>query len=155
MSGQTTEARDDQEEIGRSHARRTEVCRHTARRAGYGGSADVSDTLKHVGYVTQVVRTEADFARALATARPRIAIVNTAARGLDFRQAIARAREAGVPVVAFGAHVDTQTQAAAREAGAARVVSNAKLAEDLPGILDRTLRNAAAPDHDEEGGSSA
>jgi len=115
----------------------------------------VSDTLKHVGYVTQVVRTEADFARALATARPRIAIVNTAARGLDFRQAIARAREAGVPVVAFGAHVDTQTQAAAREAGAARVVSNAKLAEDLPGILDRTLRNAAAPDHDEEGGSSA
>jgi DNA-binding NtrC family response regulator len=106
----------------------------------------VTDTLKHAGYTTHTVRTEADFARALAEAPPTVALVNTAARGVDFGRAIQLARKAGVPVVAFGSHVDVATQAEARRAGATRVIANSKVASDLPGVLERTLRSTSAID---------
>jgi DNA-binding NtrC family response regulator len=112
----------------------------------------IGDTLARSGYATRQARTLADFSRLLAALRPALAIVNTATRGLDWRAAIAAAREAGVPVLAFGAHVDIATQAAARAAGATRVVSNSRLASDLPGIVARTLSagtsNSAPSDDD-------
>jgi DNA-binding NtrC family response regulator len=100
----------------------------------------IADTLKHAGYVTRTVRSEADFARVLDEAPPALAMVNTAARGIDFQRAIQRARAAAVPVVAFGSHVDVETQEAARRAGATRVIANSKVASDLPGVVERTLR---------------
>ncbi len=106
----------------------------------------VEDTLKHAGFTTRVVKTEAGFARALAdTPPPDIAMVNTAARGVDFRQAISLASAAGVPVIAFGSHVDLATQEAARQAGASRVIANSRVASDLVGIVERTLRRATDP----------
>jgi DNA-binding NtrC family response regulator len=104
----------------------------------------IRDTLAHAGYATHQARTLPDFVRLLADRRPALAIVNTAARGLDWRAAIAAARGAGVPVLAFGAHVDLETQAAARAAGATRVVSNSRLAGDLPGIVARTIGTGAS-----------
>jgi ActR/RegA family two-component response regulator len=106
----------------------------------------VTDTLKHAGFATQVAKSEADFERRLSELRPVVALVNTAARGVDFRQAIRVARAAGVPVVAFGSHVDLATQEEARRAGATRVIANAKVASDLPGVLQRVLGAAAPPD---------
>lgn len=100
----------------------------------------VTDTLKHAGYTTTTVRAEADFARVLAERPPAIALVNTAARGVDFRRAIRLARDAGVPIIAFGSHVDLRTQEEARQAGATRVIANSKLAADLPGVVERALR---------------
>ncbi len=47
-----------------------------------------------------------------------------------------------MPVIAFGSHVDLETQAEARKAGATRVIANSKLAADLPGIVERALRTA-------------
>ncbi len=103
----------------------------------------ITDTLKHAGWTTATARRLEDFLRRLAEDRPELALVNTAARGVDWQTAIRAAREAGVPVVAFGPHVDLETQAAARQAGASRVISNSKLAADLPGIVARTVRRAA------------
>ncbi|MEO7001921.1 MAG: hypothetical protein ABI068_08850 [Ktedonobacterales bacterium] len=104
----------------------------------------VTETLKHAGYAVRTVRRAEEFARWLAEEPPTVALVNTAARGVDWETAIHAAQVAGVPVVAFGPHVDLATQAAAREAGATRVISNSKLASDLPAILARTLnRNHA------------
>lgn len=103
----------------------------------------IADTLKHLGYATHTVRTARDFAQALATQPPRVALVNTAARGVDFTQALAAAREAGVPTIAYGAHVDLATQQQAREAGATVVVANSRLAADLPAIVARALRRGA------------
>ncbi|HEX6819504.1 MAG TPA: transketolase [Ktedonobacterales bacterium] len=101
--------------------------------------AKVRETLRHAGYETQTVRRAADYAQALAEERPAIALVNTQARGIDWSAAIAAARAVGVPVIAFGAHVDVATQQAARAAGATRVISNAKLASDLVSIVSATL----------------
>ena len=104
-------------------------------------SVKVTDTLKHAGYATRTVRRADDFARALADdAPPAVALVNTAARGIDWRAGIAAAVAHGVPIVAFGAHVDLDTQAEARRLGATSVIANSKLASDLPGVVARTLR---------------
>src|SRR5579871_1924459 len=93
-------------------------------------SVKVTDTLRHSGIETHTVRRLEDFVQALAAEQPALALVNTAARGIDWRAAIIAAHQARVPCIAFGAHVDLETQEAAR------------LASDLPGIVGRLLRAA-------------
>jgi DNA-binding NtrC family response regulator len=110
--------------------------------------AKISATLKHAGYTTRTAHTLDAFTQGLAE-KPNIALVNTAARGVDWRAGIAAARDADVPVIAFGSHVDLETQAEARKAGATRVIANSKLATDLPGIVERALRAGSARDEDE------
>jgi len=107
----------------------------------------VRTTLQHAGYDVRTARSLADFTRRLVADTPALALVNTAIAGVDWRAAIVAAREAHIPVIAFGSHVDLETQQAAREAGATRVISNSKLAADLPGIVARTLQ-ASSPTAD-------
>ena len=109
--------------------------------------AKISATLKRAGYATRTARTLDAFTQGL-TGLPAIALVNTAARGVDWQAGIAAARSAGVPVIAFGSHVDLETQAEARKAGATRVIANSKLATDLPGIVERALRAGSARDEE-------
>jgi DNA-binding NtrC family response regulator len=66
---------------------------------------------------------------------------------VDWAQAIGAARELALPVIAYGSHVDTETMAQARAAGATRVIANSKLAADLPAIVAQTLRRAAQASH--------
>jgi DNA-binding NtrC family response regulator len=100
----------------------------------------VRTTLKHAGYDVQTARSLVDFTRRLAADSPALALVNTAIAGVDWRAAIVAARAANIPVIAFGSHVDTQTQQEARQAGATRVIANSRLAADLPNIVARALR---------------
>jgi DNA-binding NtrC family response regulator len=101
----------------------------------------VRTTLQHAGYDVATARTLEDFTRKLAADSPTLALVNTAIVDIDWRAAIMAARAARIPVVAFGSHVDLETQQAARQAGATRVIANSKLATDLPGIVARTLQS--------------
>jgi len=107
----------------------------------------VRTTLQHAGYDVRTARSLADFTRRLVADTPALALVNTAIAGVDWRAAIVAAREAHIPVIAFGSHVDLERQQAAREAGATRVIANSKLAADLPGIVARTLQ-ASSPTPD-------
>src|SRR5437868_15112448 len=63
-----------------------------------------------------------------------IMVADLAARA-DVPGRIREAAAMGIPVVAFGPHLDTQARKAAKAAGAARALSNAHLARDLPVIL--------------------
>lgn len=101
----------------------------------------VRTTLQHAGYDVATARTLEDFTRRLAADLPALALVNTALAGVDWRAAIVAARAAHIPVIAFGSHVDLETQRAARQAGATRVIANSKLATDLPDIVARTLQS--------------
>jgi DNA-binding response OmpR family regulator len=103
-------------------------------------SVKIRDTLRHSGYETVTARNEDDFARKLAANTPALAIVNTSLVGVAWERVIAQAKTAGVPTLAFGAHVDLEAQQAARRAGADRVISNSKLAKDLPAIVERLVR---------------
>ncbi|HEU5181943.1 MAG TPA: MqnA/MqnD/SBP family protein [Candidatus Polarisedimenticolia bacterium] len=79
--------------------------------------------------------------------------------GLQAIQALkAAAVTAGVPVVAYGSHMDLAGRDKARAAGADEVLANSQIASDLPGIVRRhagsalqslTLRLGHSPDPDD------
>ena len=104
----------------------------------------VSATLKHLGFETVTARQLNDWKRRLESERFDLALVNTAARGVEWATAITAARDVGLPLIAYGSHVDTEAQALARAAGATRVIANSRLAADLPTIVEQTLRRARA-----------
>ncbi|HKP51728.1 MAG TPA: hypothetical protein VJ183_03655 [Chloroflexia bacterium] len=70
-----------------------------------------------------------------------VLVVNLADRSGPRRweSAVREAASLGIPVIAFGPHMDTDARRAAKEAGASRVLANSNLARDLPTIL-RALR---------------
>ena len=109
-------------------------------------SVKVADTLKHAGYQTRTARSGDDFAAALAASLPAVVLVNTGGRGLDWRAGIRAAREADVPVVAFGSHIDLATQDEARKLGATSVIANSKLAGDLASVIERAIRRGSRED---------
>ena len=112
-------------------------------------SVKIRDTLRHLNYETVTARNEEDFARKLIASVPKLAIVNIATAGVAWEQVIAQARAADVLVLAFGPHVDLEAQQQARQAGANRVVSNSKLAKDLPAIVERMLAGGPGGNHEE------
>jgi hypothetical protein len=63
-----------------------------------------------------------------------VLVVDMGARG-DWESAIRAAHSRGIPVIAFGSHMDAEARRRARQAGVARVLANSNLARDLPGIL--------------------
>lgn len=114
----------------------------------------IRDTLRHHAMEARTVRTREAFEQGLATGgeqRPALVIVNISTRGLDWEEAIRRARACGYPVLAFGSHVDLDARARAIAAGAQRVVANAKFASDLPGLVRRMLNIPASVASDDEG----
>jgi len=63
-----------------------------------------------------------------------VLIVDLGARG-DWEGVIRQAHEQGIPVIAFGSHMDAESRRKAKQAGARRVLTNSNLARDLPLIL--------------------
>ncbi len=76
--------------------------------------------------------------RAAAAEQPRLIVVDLEARG-DPAAAIARlkadAATAAIPVIAFAPHVREEAIAAARAAGAERVLARGAFLRDLPRLL--------------------
>lgn len=105
-------------------------------------SVKVTTMLKHIGMATTTVRQTQEWSRWLETERFDVALVNTGARGVEWRQAIELAHTAGLPIIAYASHIDLETQAEARAAGATRVIANSKMASDLPTIIEQTLERA-------------
>lgn len=114
-------------------------------------SVKMRDTLRYYGMEVTVVHSLPAFEQRLAVSgdeRPALVIVNTATRGVDWEFAIRQAREHGLPVLAFGSHMDLEARAKALAAGAQRVVANSKFTSDMPGLVQRMLNepSATAPD---------
>jgi DNA-binding response OmpR family regulator len=100
------------------------------------------DTLRHHDMEVTTVRTLPAFEQQLALSgdkRPVLAIVNTATQGVNWEAAISQARAQGLPVLAFGSHMDLEARSKALEAGAGKVVANSKFASDMPGLVRRML----------------
>lgn len=100
------------------------------------------DTLRHHDMQVKTVRTLPAFEQLLtapAGERPELVIVNTATTGVDWESAIRQARAQGLPVLAFGSHMDLEARERALKAGAQRVVANSKFTTDMPGLVQRML----------------
>jgi DNA-binding response OmpR family regulator len=111
----------------------------------------IRDTLRHLALETIVVRDLAAFSRALAgqnapAAPPALAIVDISTPGVAWDEAIRQARQHGLPVLAFGPHVDVEARARALAAGAQRVVSNARLSSSLASLVQALLTSPETAD---------
>lgn len=118
-------------------------------------SVKMRDTLRHHDMIVTTVRTLPAFEQRLATSgaeKPLLAIVNTATAGVDWEAAIREARSKGLPVLAFGSHMDLEARAKALIAGAQRVVANSKFTSDMPGLVERMLHEPLADETTNETG---
>src|SRR5260370_21123950 len=71
------------------------------------------DTLRHHDMEVTTVRTLPAFEQLLAAPGgegPELVIVNTATTGVDWESAIRQARTHGLPVLAFGSHMDLEAR---------------------------------------------
>src|SRR5258707_12278277 len=100
------------------------------------------DTLRHHDMEVTTVRTLPAFEQLLAAPGgegPELVIVNTATTGVDWESAIRQARTHGLPVLAFGSHMDLEARERAIHAGARRVVATSKFVADMHGVRHRIL----------------
>lgn len=124
-------------------------------------SVKMRDTLRHHDMEVTTVRTLAAFEQRLAASgdeKPALVIVNTATSGVDWEAAIRAARAQGLPVLAFGSHMDLEARAKALQAGAQKVVANSKFSSDMPGLVRRMLNEpagATASDNEDTGEAEA
>jgi DNA-binding response OmpR family regulator len=117
-------------------------------------SVKMRDTLRHHEMEVITVRSLPAFEQHLAATgdeRPALVIVNTATQGVDWETAIRQARAHGLPVLAFGSHMDLEARDKALSAGALRVVANSKFTSDMPGLVKRILGESSTTPSDEEG----
>ncbi|MDQ2905986.1 MAG: response regulator [Chloroflexota bacterium] len=107
-------------------------------------SVKMRDTLRHHEMEVAIARTLSGFLQHLqAPAAPDLVIVNIATPGVDWEAAIRQARASGLPVLAFGSHMDLEARAKALQAGAQRVVANSKFTADMPALVQRMLNQPA------------
>ena len=66
---------------------------------------------------------------------PALVVLDLHVTGLDWQEAVATAKERGVPVLAFGRHTEAQLLRSAREAGCDRVVPRSTFVEELPRLI--------------------
>ena len=116
-------------------------------------SVKMRDTLRHHDMEVITARTLPAFEQHLVASgneRPLLAIVNTATQGVDWEAAIRQAHAHGLPVLAFGSHMDLDARKKALSAGALRVVANSKFTSDMPGLVQRMLTESSTTPSDEE-----
>lgn len=105
----------------------------------------IREPLKSAGQPCIVAKSAGDVqAYLLQTPLPAAIVIRFGIDGVDWQQIIKDAHTAGVPVLAYGSHVDVAAQQAARAAGATRVIANSKLAGNVLGQIQQTIDRIAS-----------
>ncbi len=102
------------------------------------------DTLHHHEMEVKTARNLALFDQGLhanTEEKPQLVIVHIAMKGVDWEEAIRRARASGYSVLAFGSHMDLEARAKALAAGALRVVANSKFSASMPELVKQMLND--------------
>jgi CheY-like chemotaxis protein len=95
-----------------------------------------------LSYETRVADTPAALDAAFADGGG-LVVVDLHARAIDWREAVAAAKAAGLPVLAFGRHTEVALLREAREAGCDRVVPRSTFVEELALLLVELARPRA------------
>jgi len=101
-------------------------------------SVSIKEAAATMGGLVMLVDSNEELVQKLEI-RPSLVILDLAARTEGWEQVVAKAQEAGVPVLAYGPHVDTAALEAAKAAGCDEVVANSKLKLDLKNLLAKYL----------------
>lgn len=105
-------------------------------------SVKIRDTLQHHGWMVTTARTLSAFEQRLLAEgdeKPAMVIINISTKGVDWEKAIRLARAQGLPVLAFGSHMDLEARTKALAAGAQKVVANSKFTRDMVTLVQRLL----------------
>lgn len=111
----------------------------------------IRETLTPRGYTVEVAKSAATLQRLLSAKEAPIAliIIDLAFTAITPATVIAELKDApataGIPILAFGSHLDHTSRDAAKAAGANRVVANSKLAEALPDLVSRYALSRGGP----------
>ena len=82
------------------------------------------------------------FLREIATGKPELALVDLSYPSLDLNESVSVCLRAGVPLIAFGPHVDTVRLRQAREAGVDFGFPRSRLMGDVAGTMREVLAGA-------------
>ena len=94
----------------------------------------VQEEAQSLGYEVIVADSTDAASEAIATG-PSLVILDLHATSIDWQATVTRAKEQGVPVLAFGRHTEAQLLRSARKAGCARVVPRSTFVEELPQLI--------------------
>lgn len=100
--------------------------------------------VQRLGGFLDVVDEPAGFFREIEASPPQLALIDLGYAWLDVNEAVAACMHAGVPLMAFGPHIDTGRLRSARQAGVDFVYPRSRLMGDVAGTLREALAGARA-----------
>jgi hypothetical protein len=101
--------------------------------------------VQRLGGFLDVVEEPAGFFREIeASPAPQLAVIDLSYAWIDIGEAVAACMHSGVPLLAFGPHIDTGKLRAARQAGVDFVYPRSRLMSDVAGTLREALAGARA-----------
>jgi hypothetical protein len=100
--------------------------------------------VQRLGGFLDVVEEPAGFFREIEGSPPQLALIDLSYAWIDVGEAVAACMHAGVPLLAFGPHIDTGRLRAARQAGVDFVYPRSRLMGDVAGTLREALAGARA-----------
>lgn len=110
----------------------------------------VEEVARRHGYGVRTVSNAGAFREALGEERPALAIVSLGL-GDPAINVIREASRAGIPVLAFGPHIDVEAHRAAHDAGARASVTNAQLVRELAALIQE-IANPSRTNKENENG---
>jgi DNA-binding response OmpR family regulator len=110
----------------------------------------VEEVARRHGYGVRTVPNAAAFGEALGAERPALAIVSLG-EGDPAIDVIREASHAGIPVLAFGPHVDVEAHQAAHDAGARTSVTNSQLVRELAALIQEIAKPRRTNKENENG----
>jgi hypothetical protein len=102
-------------------------------------STRIADAARRLGHHVAEVNPGADFAVVLESQQPKLVVLSFEQQGTEWEDLAKAARTAGVRVLAFGRHTNAAAFRRARELGAAHVVPNSQLVNELPLLLENLM----------------
>lgn len=103
----------------------------------------VKETLNNAGYSVLLIDTQKESQSALLEASLELLILDLDASGLLLEDLVSHAKEAGVPVLAFGRHTEGQALAAAKAAGCVAAVARSRLVTDMAELVSKYAKHRA------------
>lgn len=102
----------------------------------------IRETASKLGATSIFVESNAELNDKIKEIHPSMLIFDLTAVQPGWRDIVQLAKAEGIPVVAYGPHVDTAAREEAVAAGCDEVYANSKFTLELPKLLEKFLQNA-------------
>lgn len=102
----------------------------------------ISATLERANYQVEMAESQQEALTRVRQLGPHLLLVDLACQGLALSDLVVAAKDQGVPVVAFGPHVEQEGLRAALKAGCIAALPRSRFARDMPRLVAMYARGA-------------